>query len=232
MKKTVFPATIALIILISAAMPGKVRAEGSPFKIGVGGGALFYALLGPRSITSFPLKIEFDKKALKVGGTGGVEGLYYPAPRHSISVGAFYEQRRIDLKIVNLAFFGLSPLALLSSFLPLESLVGTTRLSTHYLNFPVTYRFHPMEFFYLGAGFDVAALLKARADYRVIILDFGLDLKKYFRAADPGVRVLAGFTVKGVYGELAAGVGLLDIDTWGGARRSFYVKGTVGYRFL
>jgi len=82
-----------------------------------------------------------------------------------------------------------------------------------------------------GLGLDIAFLMKAQADYKILIISSSLDLKQYFRAVDLGARVLIGATYNGIYLEYSAGIGLMDLDSFGGTRRSVYMKLIAGYRF-
>jgi len=213
-------------------------------KFGPSIGGIIYGVLGPRDISLSFYKIKFDLDKFKIGFSGGVDGLFFPTKYHSVSLGAFYEQRNIDLKIIDfkilmpLAFFAFTPIpflpvnpaALLYVF-PIEQFISTTSLTSQYINLPVIYRFHPIEYLYLGLGFDFAFLLKAVAEYKIFIFKAGLDLKRYFKLADIAGKVLIGVAYKGAFIEVSTGIGLLDMDSFAGVRRSFCIKTMAGYRF-
>ncbi len=214
------------------------------FKFGPSIGGIIYGALGPRDVSLSFYKIKFDLDTFKIGFSGGIDGLFFPNKYHSISLGGFYEQRKIDLKIIDfkilmpLAFFALTPIpflpinpaALLYAF-PIEKFISTTSLTLQYFSLPVIYRFHPIEYIYLGLGFDFAFLLKAVAEYKIFIFKAGLDLKQYFKLADIAGKVLIGATYKGAFIEVSAGIGLLDMDSFAGVRRSVCIKTMAGYRF-
>lgn len=247
MKRRYFVIICAVIMLCTAVNTVPAAAEegsGSAVKLGISAGPLFYGLIGPKSVSAGLLRIKFDKDSFKAGAYAGIDLLFYPSDKHSLSLGLSYEMRRIDLRIVDLKIFGMaqvlsgilpfipSNLFNLAYLLPVEKLVGVTSLSEHYLIVPLTYRFYFHKNLYLGLGADIAVLVNAHAEYSVMAFGVDLDLKPYLAPVDLGARIAGGFTVKGFYGEVSAGIGLMDFDKLNGVRRSVYLKAMLGYRFF
>ncbi len=240
MKKII--GCLFLAFVIAAVASGDIYAQeagssGKRFGFGVGVGGLAYGILGSDKVTTPVYRIKFEKDKLKFSPSAGLEALFYFSDMHSISVGAYYEQRKIDLRIANMALFipmtiTLSPLlpAITLSQLPMEDFVKKTSLSAQYINIPLVYRFHPATFFYVGLGFDFGYLLKAEAKYSVLMMRSTLDLKSHFNTFDIAGKLLLGFAYQGVFVELSAAGGLLDLDDFSGTRNSVYTKLMVGYR--
>ncbi len=206
------------------------------FSVSVGG--LGYGILGSDSVVTPVYRIKFEKDKLKASPSAGLEALFYFSDMHSISLGAYYEQRRIDLRIANMALFipmtiALNPLlpSITLSQMPLEDFVKKTSLAAQYINIPLAYRFHPAKFFYVGLGFDFGYLLKAEAKYSVLMMRSMLDLKGHFKTFDVAGKVLLGFAYEEVFVELSAAGGLLDLDDFSGTRNSVYAKLMLGYRY-
>lgn len=240
MKKIIGCLFLAFVIAAVAGLEAYAQEKGSSgsrpgFSVSVGG--LGYGILGSNKVTTPVYRIKFEKDKLKISPSAGLEALFYFSDMHSISLGAYYEERKIDLRIANMALFvpiaiALNPFlpAISINQMPLEDFVKKTSLAAQYINIPLVYRFHPAPFFYVGLGFDFAYCMKAEAKYSVLMMRSTLDLKSHFETFDVAGRVLIGFAYQGVFIELSASGGLLDLDDFSGTRNSVYTKLMVGYR--
>jgi hypothetical protein len=212
-----------------------VRRKKKPFtfQMGFSIGGIGYGVLGPRSAREDRYQFQYLKQSFMAGFRGGLEAFFSPAKRHWISVGAYYEQRRVqfkvgDLAIARLLFPALTPQEVY--YLPVARYVDKSNVDTNYITLPVGYRFHVLDEFYIGLCLDVAVLFQARANYSVISYSTHLNLMKHLSPVDFGGRLVFGFTMNKVFIEIGTGCGFLDIDRMAGERHTINVIGMVGYR--
>ena len=212
-----------------------VRKKRNPFtfKMGFSIGGMGYGILGPRQSRERFYQFRYEEQSFMAGFRGGLEALFFPQKRHCISVGAFYEQRRLQLKIGDvslsrLLFPGLPPVQVY--FLPLARYVDKSNIDTNYISLPVGYRFHVLDELYIGFCLDVAVLFQAKANYSVIGYTTSVNFMRYLQSVDFGGRVLIGFTMNKVFIEIGIGCGFLDIDRLPGERHTIFANGMVGYR--
>ncbi len=212
-----------------------VRKKRNPFvfKVGISIGGMGYGILGPRQLRDHFYQFRYEEQSFMAGFRGGIEALFLPHKRHCISVGVFYEQRRVQLKIGDgslsrLLFPGLTPL--LVYYLPLARYVDKSNVDTNYITLPVGYRYFVMDELYIGFSLDVAVLFQAKANYSVIGYTLSVNYMRYMQSIDFGGRALVGFTMNRVFIEIGIGCGFLDIDRLPGERHTIYVTGMVGYR--
>ncbi|MBN2158512.1 MAG: outer membrane beta-barrel protein [Spirochaetes bacterium] len=203
------------------------------FHMGFCLGAVGYSILGPRAVNTERYRFRYEKWSFTAGFRGGIDALFYITRHHCLSVGAFYEQRKIQIKIVDLGMArivlpGLSPELLY--FIPGTRYVDKSNVDTNYVTFPVAYRFYVMDEFYVGASLDVAVLFGAKAFYNVVLLRSTTHLTRQLEPIDFGGRLLFGFTMNRVFLEIGIGCGFLDIDRLAGERHSLSVTGMIGYR--
>lgn len=203
------------------------------FHVGFGIGGFGGGILGSRKAYDGIYKIKFGKDAFELGFRGGVNLLFYFTKYHCISLGAYYEQRKARIKITDLYLTSvLLPDRSFSDLylLPFERYMPNSVVDLNYFTFPVTYRYHVTQEFYLGFGLDVAVIFQAKANYGIIVYDTSVDLRKRFQPVDLAGTILVGFVMNRVFVELAYGAGIMDIDRLPGTRRSMYCSGTIGYR--
>lgn len=212
-----------------------VRKKKNPFtfKMGFSIGGIGYGILGPHPSRDRLYQFKYAEQSFMAGFRGGLEALFFPHKRHCISLGAFYEQRRVQLKIGDVSlsrilFSGLTPLQVY--YLPLARYVDKSNIDTNYISLPVGYRFHVLDELYIGFCLDVAVLFQAKANYSVIGYTTSVNFMRYLQSVDFGGRVLIGFTMNRVFIEIGIGGGFLDIDRLPGERHTIYVNGMVGYR--
>jgi hypothetical protein len=196
-------------------------------------GGMGYGVLGPRQMRDSQYQFKYLEQSFMAGFRGGVEALFSPVKRHWISVGAYYEQRRVQLKIGDISlsrplFPALTPLQVY--FLPLSRYVDKSNIDTNYITLPVGYRFHVLDEFYIGLCLDVAVLFQAKANYTILSYTTGLNFMRYLSPVDFGGRLVFGFTMNKVFIEIGIGCGFLDIDRMPGERHTINVNGMVGYR--
>jgi hypothetical protein len=202
------------------------------FHMGFSIGAFGYGILGPRDSKEDIFKYKYEKGSFTVGFRGGFEALFYLQKRHCISTGLFYEQRIIQVRIIDISMFtvlsGL-PMGLLYSA-PLKKYVDKSNIDTNYFTIPVLYRFHVLDEFYIGAGLDVGALFYGRAKYGVFLWSRKMDYTRRLQPVDLGARMVFGFTMNRVFIEVGLGCGVLDYDRIPGERHSIYLTAMIGYR--
>ncbi len=202
------------------------------FHMGFSIGAFGYGILGPRNSNEDLFKYKYEKGSFTAGFRGGLEALFYIHRRHVVSAGLFYEQRIIQVRIIDTGMFtvltGL-PLELLYS-LPLKKYSDKSNIDTNYFTIPVLYRYHILDEFYMGAGLDVAVLFLAKARYNISLYSRKTDFSRRLRPVDLGARMIFGFTMNRVFIELGVGCGFLDYDRLPGERHTVYVTGMIGYR--
>ncbi|MBP7735433.1 MAG: outer membrane beta-barrel protein [Spirochaetes bacterium] len=202
------------------------------FNMGFSIGAFGYGILGPRESREDFFKYKYEKGSFTAGFRGGMEALFTIRKRHCISVGLFYEQRIIQVRIINTSLFAIFsglPLPFLYS-LPLNKYVDKSNVDTNYITAPVLYRFYILEEFYMGAGLDVAVLFFAKARYSVFLYGRKTDYTTRLQPIDLGARMVFGFTMNRVFIEFGIGCGVLDYDRIPGERHTLYVTGMIGYR--
>jgi hypothetical protein len=247
MKRIALLICFLALVAVSVSTVNLHAADAEPvgdrkFRFGLKVGGLLYAGFGDQGVTTPLYKIKFELDQFKIGFAGGIEGLYFPSPKHSLALGAEYEQRRIDLRIADLKI--LIPITIASPipipflpdaislyFLPVEDFVGKTAVSTHYINVPLIYRFHFHKYLYFGLGLNAAFIIRAIAEYSIVGFNLTMDLKSYYSIADLGANIMGGVTFRGAFIEFIGNVGMLNIDEFGGERRSICIKIMAGYRF-
>ncbi|OHD66426.1 MAG: hypothetical protein A2176_06775 [Spirochaetes bacterium RBG_13_51_14] len=205
------------------------------FYMGFSIGAIGYGILGPRSTATELYRFKYEKESFTVGFRGGMEALLYPVKGHCLSLGFFYEQRKVQIKIADVSLMslflaGLPPGPGAAYFLPLERYVDKSNVDTNYFTFPVAYRFHIMDELYIGLSVDVGVLFQAKASYSILTYQSSLDLRKHLKPVDFGGRVIFGFTTNRVFIEISIGTDFLDIDRLAGERHTIHLTGMVGYR--
>lgn len=203
------------------------------FKMGFGIGGIGYGILGPHQARKDQYQFKYSERSFMAGFRGGIEALFFLQKRHCLSIGAFYEQRRVQIKIGDvylsrLFFPGLPPEQVY--YLPLSRYIDKSNVDTNYVTLPVGYRFHVLDEFYIGFCLDVAVLFQAKANYAVISFTRSVNCMRYLQSVDFGGRALVGFTMNRAYIEVGIGGGFLDIDRLPGERHTIYVNGMVGYR--
>ncbi len=202
------------------------------FHMGFSIGAFGYGILGPRQSKEDIFKYRYEKGSFTVGFRGGMEALFYIHKQHCVSAGLFFEQRIIQVKIINVSLFTMItrlPMGFLYSA-PLNKYVDKSSFDTNHFTIPVLYRFHILEEFYMGAGLDVAVLFFAKARYSVFLWGRKMNYTKRLQPVDLGARMVFGFTMNRVFIELGLGCGILDYDRLPGERHTIYLTGMIGYR--
>lgn len=203
------------------------------FHMGLSLGAVGYSILGPRAANTERYRFKYEKGSFTAGFRGGIEALFFITRLHCLSAGAFYEQRKVQIKIADLGMArivlpGLSPEALY--FMPATRYVDKSNVDTNYVAFPVAYRYYVLDEFYLGASLDVAVLFGAKAFYNVVLLRSTTHLTRRLEPIDFGGRLLIGITMNRVFLEVGIGCGFLDIDRLAGERHTLIATGMMGYR--
>jgi hypothetical protein len=202
------------------------------FHMGFSIGAMGYGILGPRLTDTYLYKFKYQKYSFTAGVRVGVEPLFYLKKVHCLSLGAFFEQRKIQLKIAKISLAGLYvsyPYAQLY-LLPLTHFIDKSNVDTNYIAIPLTYRYHITDEFYIGVGLDVAVLFYAKANYNITIYSSSTRLEKHLSPVDFGGRILFGFTMNRVFIEISTGAGMLDYDRLKGERHSINLTGMIGYK--
>lgn len=202
------------------------------FHMGFSLGAFGYGILGPRDSREGIYRYMYENGSFTAGFRGGLDALFYIQKRHCISAGFFYEQRIIQVRIINLSLFTMFsglPLPFIAA-VPLKKYVDKSNIDTNYFTFPILYRFHILEEFYMGAGLDVAVLFFAKARYSVFLYGRKMDYTRRLQPVDLGARLIFGFTMNRVFIELGFGCGLLDYDRIPGERHTIYLTAMIGYR--
>lgn len=202
------------------------------FHVGFSIGALGYSVLGPRDSRKDLFEYQYEKDSFTAGFRGGIEALFYIKKRHCLSFGLFYEQRIIQVRLMDLSvisMFTMVPLPLLY-YLPLNKYIDKSNIDTNYFSVPVIYRFHIIEEFYIGAGLDIAVLFLAKAKYSIVMFSKKVDYTRRLQPVDLGARIVFGFTMNRVFIELGLGGGILDYDRIPGERHTIYLTGMIGYR--
>lgn len=202
------------------------------FHMGFSIGAFGYGILGPRDSKEDIFKYKYEKGSFTVGFRGGLEALFYLQKRHCISAGLFFEQRIIQVRIIDVSMFTIVsglPMGFLYGA-PLRKYVDKSNIDTNYFTIPVLYRFHVLDEFYIGAGLDVGVLFYGRARYGVFLWSRKMDYARRLRPVDLGARMVFGFTMNRVFIEVGLGCGVLDYDRLPGERHSIYLTAMIGYR--
>jgi len=203
------------------------------FHMGFSIGALGYGVLGPRYAVTDRFQFKYEKGSFNAGFRGGMETLFYLSKRHCLSIGAFYEQKKIQIKIVDLTLmhFVLSMLPAASLYiLPLYRYIDKSNVDTNYFTFPVAYRYHILDEFYIGLSLDVGVLFQAKANYGITFYSTHTNFRKQLPPVDFGGRLLFGFTMNRVFVELGLGAGFLDYDRLAGERHTICLTGMIGYK--
>jgi hypothetical protein len=203
------------------------------FHMGFSIGALGYGVLGPRYHLTDRYQFMYEKGSFNAGFRGGVEALFFLARRHCLSIGAFYEQKKIQIKIVDLPLMYFVAPAIPPEFLyllPLYRFIDKSNVDTNYITFPVAYRYYVLDELYIGLSLDVGVLFLAKANYGITFYSTHMNFRKYLPPVDFGGRVLFGFTMNRVFIELGLGAGFLDYDRLGGERHTISLSGMIGYK--
>jgi len=203
------------------------------FHMGFSIGALGYGVLGPRYDVTERYQFMYEKGSFNAGFRGGMEALFFLSRRHCLSIGAFYEQKKIQIKIVDLAlmhFVAMSVPAELLYFLPLYRFIDKSNVDTNYITFPAAYRYYILDELYIGLSLDVGVLFQAKANYGITFYSMHMNFRKHLPPFDFGGRVLFGFTMNRVFIELGLGAGFLDYDRLAGERHTISLTGMIGYK--
>jgi hypothetical protein len=202
------------------------------FKMGFSLGAVGLGVLGPRSAFTPLYRYQFVEGSFEAGFRGGLEAFLVIRRLHYLSLGAFFEQRKIQVKIAEVGFLRVLlynlPLELVYS-LPLARYVFTSEVDTNYISLPVAYRFFFYQDFYLGLGLDVAVLFQAKANYGMVFYSSSVNMRPELSPVDFGGRLIFGVVMNRVLVEIGLGTGFLDYDRMGGERHSIYLMGMIGY---
>ncbi len=202
------------------------------FKVGLSLGAVGTGILGPADAFTPLYRYTYNDEAFTLGFRGGADAFFILKRRHYLSLGVFFEQRKIQVKVAELGFmrvlFASVPLELLY-YMPLTRYSNMSTVDTNYFSFPVAYRFYFLDDFYFGIGLDVAVLFQAKAKYNMIIYSSSVNMRPELNPVDFGGRLIFGITVNRVFVEVGLGTGFLDYDRMGGERHSIYAMGMIGY---
>lgn len=202
------------------------------FHMGFSLGGLGYGAFGPRRAVTERYRFRYEKGSFNLGFRGGAEALFFIKKRHCLSVGLFYEQRKIQIKIVDLALMGLLfrvPLPGLY-YLPFEMRIDKSNVDLNHFAFPIAYRFYIMDEFYTGLSLDLAVPFQAKASYNITFYGRSMDFKKLLWPVDFGGRLLFGFTMNRVFIEVGIGCGFIDYDRLDSERHPISLTGMMGYR--
>jgi hypothetical protein len=203
------------------------------FHMGVSIGALGFGVLGPRYDVTERYQFRYEKGSFNAGFRGGFEALFFLNRRHCLSVGAFYEQKKIQVKIVDLALMHLVAQAIpveFLYFLPLYQRIDKSNVDTNYFSFPVAYRYYITDELYIGLSLDLGVLFYAKANYGITFYSTHMNFMKELPPVDFGGRVLFGFAVNRVFIELGLGAGFLKYDRLAGERHTISLTGMIGYK--
>ena len=203
------------------------------FHMGFSIGALGYGVLGPRYDVTERYQFLYEKGSFNAGFRGGIEALFFLNRLHCLSVGAFYEQKKIQVKIVDLALMHLVVLSVPVEylyFLPLYRFIDKSNVDTNYISFPVAYRYYITDELYIGLNLDIGVLFYAKANYGITFYSTHMNYMKVLPPFDFGGRVLFGFTVNRVFIELGLGAGFLKYDRLAGDRHTISLSGMIGYK--
>ncbi|MBN2078705.1 MAG: hypothetical protein JW838_07045 [Spirochaetes bacterium] len=202
------------------------------FKMGFSLGAVGLGILGPRSAFTNLYRYRFVEGSFNVGFRGGMEAFLVVRKLHYLSLGLFFEQRKIQVKVAEVGFLRVMlyslPLEVVYC-LPLTKYVDKSTVDTNYISIPVAYRFFFYQDFYLGLGLDVAVLLQAKANYGMIFYSSSVNMRPELSPVDFGGRLIFGVVMNRVLVEIGLGTGFLDYDRMGGERHSIYFMGMIGY---
>lgn len=202
------------------------------FKMGFSLGAVGVGVLGPRPAFTPLYRYRFVEGSFEAGFRGGMEAFLVIRRLHYLSLGAFFEQRKIQVKIAEVGFmrvlfYSLPPELVYS--LPLARYVFTSKVDTNYVSLPVAYRFFFYQDFYLGLGLDIAVLFQAKANYGLVFYSSSVNMRPELSPVDFGGRLIFGVVMNRVLVEIGLGTGFLDYDRMGGERHSIYLMGMIGY---
>ena len=202
------------------------------FRVGISLGFLGVGVLGPRHVATSLYRCTFMKDSFPLGFRGGLEAVLVVRNRHFLSLGVFFEQRKVEMKIAELGIFR----AILAD-LPLESVyylrltryVLKSTVDTNYVTIPLAYRYFFYEEFFCGMTLDAAVLFQAKANYGFLSYSSSVDLRPMLSPVDFGGRLLIGVVKNRVMVEIGLGTGFLLYDRMGGERHSIYLTGMLGY---
>ncbi|MBN1497159.1 MAG: outer membrane beta-barrel protein [Spirochaetes bacterium] len=203
------------------------------FNMGFSLGAMGYGAFGPRRAVTERYRFRYEKSSFNLGFRGGMEAYLFIKRRHCLSAGFFYEQRKIQIKIVDLAIMGpiLNQIPFLFLYyLPLEQRIDKSNVDTNYFAFPIAYRFYVLDEFYAGISLDLAVPFQARATYGITFYSRKMDFKRFLHPVDFGGRLLFGFTMNRVFLEVGIGCGFIDYDRLTGERHPISLTGMMGYK--
>lgn len=203
------------------------------FHMGFSLGAQGYGAFGPRRAITERYRFRYEKGSFNLGFRGGMEAYFFIKKRHCLSAGVFYEQRKIQIKIVDLALMGLvirgvPPVFLY--YLPLEQRIDKSNVDINYFAFPIAYRFYILDEFYTGLSLDLAVPFQAKASYNITLYGRSMDFRKQLQPVDFGGRLLFGFTMNRVFLEIGIGCGFIDYDRLDGERHPLSLTGMMGYK--
>ena len=194
-------------------------------------GGLGHGVLGPRFAREGLRQFRYAKEAFEAGFRGGIEGLMFIRSIHCLSVGMFYEQRKIHYNIADTGMiqfiFPEMPQVWLYS-IDFARYAFRSMVDSHYLSFPLTYRFYFYDEFFVGLSIHVSPLLAAKAGYGVLGLDADIDMRKRIASVDFGGRICAGVIMNRVLLEVGLGTGFLEYDRLPGRRRAVVLTGMMG----
>ena len=204
------------------------------FHMGFGIGGIGYTVVGgPRSPDRGLYRVGFITSTFPIGFRGGLDALFFINKNNCLTLGAFYEQRKVQLKI---NYIPLSAAILQTDqlfnmyYLPMQRFFSRTTVDLNYITIPVTYRYYFKDEFYIGLGFDIAVFFLGKANYSIFLFKSSLNMKKMLAPVDFDAKVLFGFIMNKVFIELALGGGILELDRMRGDRHSIYLTATIGYR--
>jgi hypothetical protein len=203
------------------------------FQVGLSIGALGYGVLGPRYDVTERYQFRYEKGSFNAGFRGGLEALFLLSRRHCLSVGAFYEQKKIQIKIVDLALIYLVVQTMPPQylyFLPIYRFIDKSNVDTNYFSFPVAYRYYVTDELYVGLSLDLGVLFYAKANYGITFYSTHMNFMKVLPPVDFGGRVLFGFTINRVFIEIGLGAGFLKYDRLAGDRHTISLTGMIGYK--
>lgn len=194
-------------------------------------GGLGHGVLGPRFAREGLRQYRYAKEAFEAGFRGGIEGLMFIRTIHCLSLGMFYEQRKIHYNIADTGMiqfiFPEMPQVWLYS-IDFAQYAFRSMVDSHYLSFPLTYRFYFYDEFFVGLSIHVSPLLAAKAGYGVLVLNADIDMRKRLGSVDFGGRICAGVIMNRVLLEVGLGTGFLEYDRLPGRRRAVVLTGMMG----
>jgi hypothetical protein len=204
------------------------------FHLGFSIGGIGYGVVGGALNASRGLyRFRYQKRAFQFGFRGGIEGMFFVNRANSLSLGVFYEQRKVELKInyiwLTRIVLPVDPPILLLH-VPVFRYIPRSVVDLNSLNFPVMYRYYVLDEFYIGIGVDVAWVFQAHAGFNFFLFGWSTNLKKRLSPIDIGGKLAFGVTINRVFIELGVGAGVLNFDRMSGDRHSIYLTAVIGYR--